>query len=132
MSDAHNEHESAIRTPKQLVAAVIGFFGITVIGIILLVQFVTTDRLTGTGSNSQAPEEIAARVRPVADEGYTLKDVNAPKVLQSGEAVYTATCAACHGTGAAGSPKFGDAGAWSARIGQGYETLLKHAIEGIR
>ncbi len=132
MSDAHKEHESAIRTPKQLVAAVIGFFAVTILGIVLLVQFVTTDKLTGRGSNSQSPEEIAARVRPVADEGFTLKDVNAPKVLQTGEAVYNATCVACHGSGAAGAPKFGDAGAWSARIAQGYDTVLKHAIEGLR
>jgi cytochrome c5 len=132
MSDAHNEHESAIRTPKQLVAAVIGFFAVTVIGIILLVQFVTADKLTGRGSNSQAPEEVAARIAPVANTGFTLKDVNAPKVLQSGEAIYTSTCAACHGAGVAGAPKFGDAGAWSARIAQGYDTLIKHAIEGIR
>jgi cytochrome c5 len=96
------------------------------------VQYVTADKLTGRGSNSQAPEEVAARLRPVADEGYTLKDSNAPKTLQSAEAVFTAVCAACHATGAAGAPKFGDAGAWSARIAQGYDTLLKHAIEGIR
>lgn len=132
MSDAHTEHESGIRTPKQLVAAVAGFFLVTVIGIILLVSFVTTTKLTGAGTASQSAEALAARLRPVADEGYTLKDVNAPKVLQSAEAVYTAICAACHASGAAGAPKLGDAGAWSARIGQGYDTLVKHAIEGIR
>ena len=132
MSDAHNEHESAIRTPKQLIVAVIGFFAVVIIGIILLVQYVTTDKLTGRGSDSQSAESVAARVRPVADEGFTLKDANGPKQLQSGEAVYTAVCAACHGSGAAGSPKFGDAGAWGPRIAQGYDTLLKHAIEGIR
>lgn len=132
MSDAHNQHESAIRTPKQLVAAVAGFFLVTVIGIILLVSFVTTTKLTGAGTESQSAEAIAARVRPVADEGFTLKDVNAPKVLQSAEAVYTAICAACHTSGAAGAPKLGDAGAWAPRIAQGYDTLLKHAIEGIR
>jgi capsular polysaccharide biosynthesis protein len=38
MSDAHNEHESAIKTPKQLVAAVIGFFAVVIIGIVLLVS----------------------------------------------------------------------------------------------
>ena len=132
MSDAHNEHESAIRTPKQLVAAVAGFFLVTVIGIILLVSFVTTTKLTGAGTESQSPEAIAARVRPVADEGYTLKDKNAPKVLQAAEAVYTAICSACHTSGAAGAPKLGDAGAWGPRIAQGYDTLVKHAIEGIR
>jgi cytochrome c5 len=132
MSDAHTKHESAIRTPKQLVAAVAGFFLVTVIGIILLVSFVTTTKLTGAGTESQSAEAIAARVRPVADEGYTLKDANAPKVLQAAEAVYTAICAACHTSGAAGAPKLGDAGAWAPRIAQGYDTLLKHAIEGIR
>jgi cytochrome c5 len=133
MSDAHNEHhESAIRTPKQLVAAVAGFFLVTVIGIILLVSFVTTSKLTGAGTESQNAEAIAARVRPVAEEGFTLKDVNAPKVLLSGDAVYTANCAACHTSGAAGAPKLGDAGGWAPRIAQGYDTLVKHAIEGIR
>jgi cytochrome c5 len=132
MSDVHNEHESAIRTPKQLAAAVAGFFLVVVIGIILLVSFVTTTKLTGAGTESQSPEAIAARLRPVADEGYTFKDVNAPKVLQAAETVYTAICAACHASGAAGAPKIGDAGAWSARIAQGYDTLVKHAIEGIR
>ena len=132
MSDAHNEHESAIRTPKQLVAAVVGFFAITIFGIILLVQFVTSEKLTGAGSNSQEPEAVAARIAPVASNGFTLKDANAPKVLQAGEAIYSSTCSACHGSGAAGAPKFGDAGAWGARIAQGYDTLVKHAIEGLR
>ncbi|MEC5159877.1 cytochrome c5 [Janthinobacterium sp. CG_23.3] len=132
MSDAHNEHESAIRTPKQLVAAVAGFFLVTVIGIVLLVQYVTAEKLTGRGSDSQDPQVVAERLRPVADEGFTLKDSNAPKQLQAAEAVYTAICAACHATGAAGAPKLGDNAAWSGRIAQGYDTLLKHAIEGIR
>ncbi|MCC6070612.1 c-type cytochrome [Massilia sp. GCM10020059] len=132
MSDAHNEHHSPIRTPGQLAAAVAAFFLVTVIGIILLVSFVTTGTLEGAGTDSQSPEAVAARLAPVADEGFTLKDVNAPKVLLAGDAVYTANCAACHTSGAAGAPKLGDAGGWGARIAQGYDTLVKHAIEGIR
>lgn len=132
MSDAHNEHQSLIRTPKQLVAAVTGFFLVIVIGIILLVIFATNDRLEGAGTNSQSAEAIAARLRPVAEEGFTLVDANAPKVLQAGNAVYTAVCAACHDSGAAGAPKLGDNAAWGARLKQGYDTLVKHAIEGIR
>jgi cytochrome c5 len=125
MSDAHN-HESAIRTPKQLAAAVIGFFLITVLGIALLVQFVTATKLTGAGTESQSAEAIGKRLQPVADVGFTLKDANAPKVLQSGEAIYTSTCAACHGAGVAGAPKVGDNGAW------GQDTVVKHALEGLR
>ena len=131
MSDAHNEQQSLIQTPKQLIVAVAGFFLVIVIGIILLVTFVTNTHLQGAGSEHTA-QAIGARIRPVADEGFSFKDANAPKVLQSGQAVYTAVCAACHGTGAAGAPKMGEAGAWSARIAQGYDTLLQHAVQGIR
>jgi len=131
MSDAHNE-QSFIRTPKQLIGVVAGFFLVIVIGIILLVSFVTNDRLEGAGTNSLGPEAVAQRLRPVAEEGFTLRDANAPKVLQAGDAVYTAVCAACHASGAAGAPKTGVAGDWSARLAQGYDTLIKHAIEGIR
>ncbi len=132
MSDAHNEHESAIKTPKQLIAAIVAAFLVPIAIIVLLVHFVTGDPKTGAGSESQTPEAIAARIAPVADQGYTLKDVNAPKQLQDGAAVYKAVCSACHANGTLGAPKFGDAGAWSARIAQGYDTLLSHALGGLR
>ncbi|GAA5013514.1 c-type cytochrome [Massilia kyonggiensis] len=132
MSDAHNEHQSFIRTPKQLIIAVAGFFLVIVIGIILLVIFATNKPLGGAGSESQSAQAVATRVRPVAEEGFAFKDVNAPKVLQSGQAVYNATCVACHGSGAAGAPKVGDAAGWGARIAQGYDTLVQHAVQGIR
>jgi len=132
MSEAHNEHQSLISTPKQLIAAVAGFFLVIVIGIILLVIFATNDRLVGAGTNSQSAEAVAARLRPVAEQGFTLVDANAPRVLQTGVAVYTAVCAACHDSGAAGAPKLGDNASWSQRLAQGYDTIVKHAIEGIR
>lgn len=132
MSDAHNEHQSLIRTPKQLIAAVAGFFLVIVIGIILLVVFATSDRLTGAGTESQSAEAVEQRLRPLAAEGFMLVDADAPRVLQAGNAVYTAVCAACHDSGAAGAPKLGDNAGWSARLAQGYDTLVKHAIEGIR
>jgi cytochrome c5 len=132
MSDAHNEHQAFIRTPKQLIAAVAGFFLVIVIGIILLVNYATSGKLEGAGTDSQSAEAVAARLQPVAEQGYTLKDANAPKTLQTGEAVYTSTCVACHGSGAAGAPKFGDASAWGPRIAQGFDTLVQHAVQGIR
>ena len=132
MSDSHDQHESAIKTPKQLILAIVAGFLVPIIIIVLLVKFVATDNKVGVGSDSQKGEAVAARISPVADQGYTIIDVNAPKVLQTGEAVYKASCLACHGAGAAGSPKFGDAAAWGPRIAQGYETVLKHALEGLR
>ncbi len=132
MSDSHDEHTSGIKTPKQLIAAVVAGFIVPIIGIVLLVQYVSNADKVGDGSAALTPQAISARIKPVADEGFTFKDVNAIKVLQSGEAVYKAACMACHAAGVAGSPKVGDTAAWSARIAQGYDTLVTHAINGIR
>lgn len=132
MSDAHNEHQSAIKTPKQLIAAVAAGFLVPIICIVLLVEFVTNEPKEGAGSNAQTPEAIMDRIAPVADVGYTFKDASTPKVLQTGEQVYKATCIACHGAGLAGAPKVGDAAAWGPRIAEGFDTLVSHAINGIR
>lgn len=50
----------------------------------------------------------------------------------AGEKTYKTACFACHGTGAAGSPKFGDKAAWQDRIAQGKDTLYEHAIKGFK
>lgn len=128
MSDAHNE--SAIKTPKQLILAVLAGFLVPIICIVLLVQYVTNAQKTGAGSSGQTPDMIAARIRPVADEGFVLRDASAPKQLLSGEEVFKSTCAACHSAGIAGAPKVGDPAAWKARISEGYDKLLSHAING--
>ena len=47
-----------------------------------------------------------------------------------GKAVYEGTCVVCHGTGAVGSPKFGDKAAWAPRISQGVDALTASAIKG--
>lgn len=132
MSDAHDDHELAIKTPKQLIVAVAAAFIVPIVIIVLLVKFVTAGDKVGAGSGAQTPEAIAERISPVADAGYTLKDANGPKVLLAGAEVYKTVCSACHETGAAGSPKFGDAAAWAPRIAQGYDTVLSHAIGGLR
>ncbi len=47
-----------------------------------------------------------------------------------GEKVFNNTCALCHAAGVAGAPKLGDKDDWGPRIGQGTDTLYKHALEG--
>lgn len=129
MSNAE-EHESPIKTPKQLIIAVLLAFIVPIAVIVLLVKYVSQNQITGAGTESQTPEAIAERIKPVAQIEF--KDVNAPKVLKSGEQVYVSVCAGCHTSGAAGAPKLGDKGDWSKRLPEGYNALVKHAIEGIR
>lgn len=133
MSDAqHTEHEAnhegPIRTPKQLIGAVVASFVVPVVVIIMLANFVDFGGKTGAGSDGMSEEAIAKRIQPVGS--IVLKDASAPVVLKTGEQVYTAQCAACHATGAAGAPKLGDAAAWAPRIKTGYDALLTSALKG--
>lgn len=128
MSEAHNEHESLIKTPKQLIAAIIAGFLVPIAIIVLLVNYVGNNALTGAGSSAMTEKAIAERIAPVAK--VEIKDANAPRVYQTGEQLYKAVCAACHATGAAGAPKFGSSDDWAPRIKPGYDEMLKIALAG--
>lgn len=68
-----------------------------------------------------SPKAAAAAVPKIA--GVTGGNAN-------GKAIYDSTCVACHGTGAAGAPKFGDADAWAPRIKNGVAALYVSATKG--
>ena len=127
MSNQHHEedHTGPIKTPKQLLMAVLYSFVLPVFVIIGLVAYVTSANKPQAGSSNE-PEAVAARIQKVGS--VEIKDAN--RAARSGEDVFKAQCSACHATGAAGSPKFGDAGAWGPRIGKGYEALLTSALKG--
>lgn len=130
MSDVHNEHhehESPIKTPKQLIAVVVAAFLVPIIVIALLVNFVGHGSTESAGAVTTA-EAVNDRIKPVAS--LEIKDPNAPRVFKTGEQVYKEICAACHATGAAGAPKYGTAGDWTARIGQGFDGLMKSVLAG--
>ncbi len=74
--------------------------------------------------------EVVENIKPLAVVEVAAD--SGPAVAKTGEEIVNQACAACHASGMMESPKLGDAAAWSARIAQGYETLTKHAIEGIR
>lgn len=87
---------------------------------------------------TEQEQQIIDRIKPVGEVCIQGKGNCAAPVAaaatgpRSGEQVYGAACVACHGTGAAGAPKLGVAADWAARIPQGEETLVSHAINGIR
>jgi cytochrome c5 len=132
MSAVHHEqeapHEGPIKTPKQLIWAVIAAFVVPIVIIVLLVQFVATDVKPSAGSDALSPEAVSKRIQPVGV--VEIKDASDPASLATGMQVYTAQCAACHTAGVAGAPKLGDAAAWAPRIATGYEAMLTSALKG--
>ncbi len=52
--------------------------------------------------------------------------------LAAGGMLFTnAACTACHSTGAAGAPKYGDVAAWAPRIAKGIDALHQSGINGL-
>ena len=131
MSDSQDHaasHEGPIKTPKQLIITVIAAFVVPIAIIVLLVNYVATGDSVGAGSQSMSEEAIAHRLQPVGM--VELKDASGAGVVHTGEQVYTAVCAACHASGLAGAPKFGDEAAWAPRIKTGFDALLHSALKG--
>jgi cytochrome c5 len=134
MSDAHSPHdqdgphEGPIKTPKQLILAVLYAFVVPVVVIVLLVMYVTGDHRPAAGSSAMTPEATALRIQPVGR--VEVKDASDLATLRTGEQVFAGQCTACHTAGLVGSPKLGDADAWAPRIKTGYEALLHSAIAG--
>jgi cytochrome c5 len=89
------------------------------------VFYVTSANKTAPGA-ADAEKSLAKRIQKIG--AVEVRDANRP--LKAGQEVYTAQCAACHAVGAAGAPKFADAGAWAPRIKQGLETLVTSSLKG--
>jgi cytochrome c5 len=132
MSHAQDDHdlphEGPIKTPKQLVWAVLLSFVVPIIAILLLVSFVTASKQPAAGSDGLSPQAIAQRLRPVGQ--VEVRDTSDPAAMKTGQQVYAAQCAACHTAGVAGAPKLGDAAAWAPRLKTGFETLHNSALKG--
>jgi cytochrome c5 len=54
----------------------------------------------------------------------------AGKVLKTGEEVYNSVCMACHSTGIAKAPKFGDRRDWGPRLRDGQKKLVQVVLKG--
>ena len=122
------EHESGIKTPKQLIIVVVAAIVVPVIVIIMLTQFVSLDNKRSPGSEALSASAVAARIAPVASDAVF--DANAVVVTKTGQQVFEAQCTTCHTAGLLGAPKFGDAAAWGPRVAKGYDALLQSALHG--
>ena len=135
---AQEAHTGPIKNPKQLLLAVGVSFIVPILVIVALVAYVTSGNKpagSATGDNmalygvsqDARDRELTDRLQRVGS--IEIRDAN--RALAAGETVFKTQCVACHGSpGIPGAPHLNDAAAWSPRIGQGYATLLEHALKG--
>ena len=131
--NAHSaEHESPIKTPKQLIITVILAFVVPILLIVLLSQFITNMRSIDLKSEAMSPDAIAKRLKPVGDLAFADSTPTAAAGgMRSGEEIYKAVCSACHDSGAAGAPKLGNKKEWELRLKDGQKLLIETAIKGM-
>jgi cytochrome c5 len=121
---SHSDHSDTRPLLKLLTTTSASFALPLVVAGVLVAAY-----LTGGGSvpkASLAEDAVASRIQKVGSIAFA----EARKEPRTGEQVFQAQCGACHATGAAGSPKFGDAAAWAPRIKTGFEALVNSALKG--
>jgi cytochrome c5 len=155
----HDVIEDNIDTHPLKLAIGVGIGAIAlVVGIILLAQFAVGAYGSRSLKDDPAmsPEAVKKRLAPVAN---LYIDPNAPAAAApaatpaaapaavaaatippraakgeapggSGKGTYDSICSACHGSGVAGAPKFGDKAAWAPRIKAGKDSLYTTALKG--
>jgi len=119
-------------SPVMYLAAAVGVFAVPVLAIVMIVQLVLSFQAGHVDKDDprMADAAVQERIKPYGE--VKAIDPSAPRVEKTGEAVYTEVCASCHNTGALSAPKFGVKGDWSPRNAQGFDTLVKHATDGLR
>ena len=124
----HDSHSSFIQTPQQLIVVILLAFLVPVIGIVLIVQLVTS--APHADPAALAPEAVAERIQPVGHVEFGGGGAAGAAGARSGEEVVKTVCSTCHQAGVAGAPKIGDKAAWAPRIKQGFQTLVQSALKG--
>jgi cytochrome c5 len=124
----HDSHSSFIKTPQQLILVIVLAFVVPIIGIVLLVQLVTSQ--PSAEPNAMTPEAVAKRLQPVGRVEFGGGGGGGAAGSRSGEEVVKGVCSTCHQAGVAGAPKIGDRAAWGPHIKEGLQSLVATAIKG--
>jgi cytochrome c5 len=123
MSEHHSETDNGpIKSKKHILIALFFVFVIPATIIIGLGSALTALNAPTVADN----QAVAQRIQKVGS--VALQEVRGEPL--TGEQVFKNQCSTCHGSGALGSPKFGDAAAWGPRIAKGFDALLNSALHG--
>lgn len=114
----------------QLIIAIPGTILAFTLVILLLAYFFGKPAETPATATAEMAR-VDAAIKPVAEVEVAAASAG-PHINKSGEEVTKAVCAMCHAAGLMQAPTIGNKEQWAPRITLGYETLVKHAIEGIR
>lgn len=130
MADPHAKMTKA--TPQEVLVSVALGLVAPLIAIVLILFLINNIQRGQVDADSPeiAEKAVLKNIAPVAK--LEALDANAPKVEKSGEEVFNEVCTSCHTPGALGAPKFNNKGDWAGRLGQGFDKLVEHAINGIR
>lgn len=125
-----NSDEKGYSFGQIVLASVVGIVGIVLFVLLVGKIFGVTETID-VAEPTAAASQVEENIKPVAAVEVASAS-GASGAEKSGEEVVKAVCSMCHAAGLMNAPKIGDKGQWQPRIAQGYETLVKHAIEGIR
>jgi cytochrome c5 len=155
MAEVHiEERSSPIKTPKQLIVAIVLAFLVPVLGIVMIAELATSGLKVDPKSSAMSDEAVARRLKPVGE--VVIEEAGAPVPAAAtkstattaggptqiaaaaksaggaanGKKTYDAVCAMCHAAGVAGAPKTGDKAAWKPRIARGKDALYASALKG--
>ena len=121
------EDRNVLNTLMLVVGALVAFFIVAVIA-----ANVVSKPSVEKGPDPMVEAATIERIKPFGEVNVGAAPVATASSGADGKGTYTASCSACHATGAAGAPKLGDKGAWKNRIAQGNDTLFDHAINGFK
>lgn len=119
------------RGVMKMLLIVVGALALFFVLAIVIARMVSGPGDLNMGKDKMVEAATAQRIKPFGEVNIG----SAPVVVAGavdGKGTYDSSCAACHASGAAGSPKLGDKGAWKERITQGMDTLFDHAINGFK
>jgi len=140
-----NPVTSTDRTFLKHFAMLIGFLMLVAVVLLALGQYIYSKH--PPEQSPKRAEVVSERIAPVGavyagDTGRAAMAAaqEAAKAAAASQVAYGGTtdgktifgnlCHSCHETGAGGAPKLSDKGAWTPRVAQGLDTLIKHATEG--